>query len=112
MKTETDPATQTPQEVVNELRALVAEAEKILGESRAGNYDGDCAASVAALRARFDAAQERLTEFYKDARRQVLTGAKYTDAAIRHNPYESAAVALGIGLIAGVLLGRRGPSGS
>jgi ElaB/YqjD/DUF883 family membrane-anchored ribosome-binding protein len=103
MKTETNPVTQTPEEVLNELRALVSEAEKLLGHSTAGNCEG----TVAALRERFEAAQERLTSVYEDMRTKVVAGAKRTDTTIRENPYQSLAIALGLGLLAGVLLGRR-----
>ena len=34
-------------------------------------------------------------------------GAKYTDETIRENPYQSMAVAAGLGLLVGVLIGRR-----
>jgi ElaB/YqjD/DUF883 family membrane-anchored ribosome-binding protein len=103
MKTETNAGIQTPEEVLNELRSLVLEAEKILGHSTAGNCEG----TVAALRERFEAAQERLTSVYENTRRRVAAGAKRTDETIRDNPYQSIAIALGVGMLAGVLLGRR-----
>ena len=108
MKTEIDRPMQTPEDVLNELRSLVGEAEKILGQAPAGN----CDATVAALRERFEAAQERLSEYYTTAKQKVVAGAKYTDTKIRENPYQSLALALGIGLLAGVLVGRRWKSSS
>jgi ElaB/YqjD/DUF883 family membrane-anchored ribosome-binding protein len=108
MKSETESATQTAEDVLNELRALVGEAEKILGQTREEN--SNCESTVAALRERLAEAQERLGEVYQDARQKVVAGAKYTDAKIRENPYPSIAIALGAGLLAGVLLGRRGNS--
>lgn len=63
--------------------------------------------ALAALRSRFDAAQERLAELYEGARTKVVAGAKCTDAAIRENPYQAMAIAAGVGLLVGVLLGRR-----
>lgn len=59
------------------------------------------------LRDRLDAAQARLSELYSGAKRQVVAGAKHTDAAIRANPYQAIAIAAGVGLLLGVLLGRR-----
>jgi ElaB/YqjD/DUF883 family membrane-anchored ribosome-binding protein len=59
------------------------------------------------LRTRFDAAQERFTDIYEGAKKKVVAGAKCTDAAIRANPYQSLAIAAGVGLLVGVLLGRR-----
>jgi ElaB/YqjD/DUF883 family membrane-anchored ribosome-binding protein len=63
--------------------------------------------AMSALRERFDAAQARLGEFYTVARKKVVAGAQCTDEAIRANPYQALAIALGAGLLAGVLLGRR-----
>lgn len=103
MKTDTAGATQTPEDVLNELRALVSEAERMIGQAPAGN----CEATVAALKERFEAAQERLALFYATAKRKVVAGARYTDETIRENPYQSMALALGVGLVAGALLGRR-----
>jgi ElaB/YqjD/DUF883 family membrane-anchored ribosome-binding protein len=88
---------------LSDLRALVTEAEKLLDESPEGASTG----IGSALRARFDAAQERFTDLYAGARKQVIAGGKYTDKAIRENPYQSLAIAAGLGLLIGVLLGRR-----
>ncbi len=94
---------QTPAALLHDLRALVSEAEKILS----GTPDADGAEAVTTLRARFEAAQERFGELYATARKNVTAGARYTDDAIRANPYQSLAIALGAGLLVGVLLGRR-----
>ncbi len=96
-------AAQTPEDLLNDLRALVSDAEKMMS----GTPDADGTDAVANLRARFEAAQERFTELYARARKNVAAGAKYTDEAIRSHPYQSLAIALGVGLLAGVLLGRR-----
>jgi ElaB/YqjD/DUF883 family membrane-anchored ribosome-binding protein len=93
---------QTPEALLNDLRALVADAEKMLS----GPPDGDGAEAVTTLRSRFDAAQERFGELYASARKNVAAGAKYADDTIRANPYQSLAIALGAGLLVGVLVGR------
>lgn len=94
---------QTPKELLNDLHTLVQEAETMMGDS----ISEHTADAVSALRARFDAAQERLGELYAGARKKVVAGAKYTDTAIRENPYQALAIAAGVGLLVGVLLGRR-----
>ena len=94
---------QKPEALLNDLRALVTEAEKMLS----GAPDADGAEAVTTLRARFEAAQERFGDLYASAKKNVTAGAKYTDHAIRANPYQSLAIALGAGLLIGVLLGRR-----
>lgn len=108
MKTQTEKTAQTPDDVLNDLRSLVAEAEKILAQTHTEN-DG---AVLADLRERLEAAREQITTLYEGTRRKVVAGARYTDETIRENPYQSLAVALGLGLLVGVLLGRRGNSSS
>ena len=103
MKNRTATTAQTPAALLNDLRALVTEAEKVLND--APHADG--AEAVTTLRARFDAAQERFADLYASAKKNVTAGAKYTDDAIRANPYHSLAIALGAGLLIGVLIGRR-----
>ena len=94
---------QTPKELLSELQTLVAEAEKMMGESLSEHTED----AMNALRSRYDAAQERLGEMYEGARKKVVAGAKCTDEAIRANPYQALAIAAGVGLLVGVLLGRR-----
>ncbi len=102
MKNHKEPA-QSPKEILHDLHALVAEAEKMMGDSVTEHTED----AVNSLRDRFDAAQERLGVIYEGARKRVVAGAKYTDEAIRANPYQSIAIAAGIGLLVGVLVGRR-----
>lgn len=102
MKNNNDTA-QTPKELLNDLRTLVSEAEKMMGDS-ISEHTGD---AVNALRVRYEAAQERMGELYTGARTKVIAGAKCTDEAIRENPYQSMAIAAGVGILVGVLLGRR-----
>jgi ElaB/YqjD/DUF883 family membrane-anchored ribosome-binding protein len=94
---------QTPKDLLDELKALVAEAEAVMSESQSGNVDE----AVGGIRARFEAAQERFSELYDGARRKVTDGARYTDEVIRDNPYQALAIAAGIGLVVGVLVSRR-----
>jgi ElaB/YqjD/DUF883 family membrane-anchored ribosome-binding protein len=73
MKTNAKTSAQTPKEILNDLHALVAEAEKMMGE----NLSEATEDAVSSLRSRFDAAQERMSELYErrpqagDRRRQV-----------------------------------------
>jgi ElaB/YqjD/DUF883 family membrane-anchored ribosome-binding protein len=103
MKNRTSTSAQTPKELLTDLHALVADAEKMMSDS-VSEHTAD---AVGALRERFEGAQERLGELYNNARTKVAAGAKYTDETIRANPYQSIAIAAGVGLLVGVLLGRR-----
>jgi ElaB/YqjD/DUF883 family membrane-anchored ribosome-binding protein len=93
----------TPKELLTELKALVAEAETVMGDA----VSDESGALVAGLRERFEAAQERFSDLYGAARRKVVDGAKYTDTAIRENPYQALAIAAGVGVLVGVIVGRR-----
>lgn len=94
----------TPKELFIEMQALVAEAQSMMADS-VSEHTAD---TVNALRLRFEDAQERFAGAYAGARKKVIAGAQCTDAAIRENPYQSIALAAGVGLVAGILLGRRG----
>ncbi len=102
MKSNKD-TTHTPKELLHDLQALVAEAETLLTDS-ASEHSGEV---VENLRTRFSAAQERFSELYEGAKKKVVAGAKCTDETIRANPYQSIAIAAGVGLLIGVLVGRR-----
>jgi ElaB/YqjD/DUF883 family membrane-anchored ribosome-binding protein len=94
---------QTPKELLDQLQTLVTEAEAMI----AGSATEHSADAFDALRSRFTAAQEHFTDAYAGARKKVIAGAKYTDETIRANPYQSLAIAAGLGLLIGVLAGRR-----
>lgn len=90
---------------MKELRHLVAEAERLLEAAAPGA--GDRESLLNDLRERFEAVQERIGEFSAAAKRKAVDGARRADDAIRDNPYPALALAAGVGLIAGLLLGRR-----
>jgi ElaB/YqjD/DUF883 family membrane-anchored ribosome-binding protein len=93
----------TPKELLTELQTLAAEAEKMLVDS----VSEHSSEAIDSLRARFDATQQRCAEVYAGAKKKVVAGAKRTDEAIRENPYQALAIALGVGVLLGVLVGRR-----
>lgn len=96
--------THTPKELISELEALVAEAQSMMADS----VSEHSSEAVEALRQRFVAAQEQLAASYEKAKTKVVAGAKATDATIRENPYQSLAIAVGVGVLLGMLIGRRG----
>jgi ElaB/YqjD/DUF883 family membrane-anchored ribosome-binding protein len=94
----------TPKELLGELQALVGEAEKMMSDSLSEHT----AEAIDNLKERFGAAQERFSDMYDRTKKKVVAGAKSTDTTIRANPYQSLAIALGVGVLVGVLIGRRG----
>lgn len=103
MKNRTATTAQTPEELLNDLRALVHDAELMLN----GSPDEQSSTSFSALQERFEAARQRLSDLYTSTKNTITAGVKYTDQTIRANPYQSLAIALGTGLLIGVLVGRR-----
>jgi ElaB/YqjD/DUF883 family membrane-anchored ribosome-binding protein len=96
------PTVHTPEEILAELRALVAEAEAMVDHTLDQSDD-----VVATLRARYEAAQERLLDAYAEAKRKAVAGAAYADDAIRERPYTSLAIAAGAGLVLGLIVAMR-----
>lgn len=97
----------TTDELLEELRALVAEAETLVANTASDATDE----AIGALRVRYEAAQERLLDAYAGAKRKAAAGVESVDDAIRERPYQSLAIAAGAGLLVGLWLAmRRGRS--
>jgi ElaB/YqjD/DUF883 family membrane-anchored ribosome-binding protein len=103
MKTETDHAAKAAEDLLNELRALAAEAEKIVAQA-AGQQSENV---LEALHARLDACTGRFNDLYRGTKEKITEGARRADESIREHPYQSLAIAAGVGLIVGLLLSRR-----
>lgn len=101
MKTK-HPTLHTPEEILTELRVLVAEAEAMVDHTLDQSDD-----VVATLRARYEAAQERLLDAYAEAKRKTVAGVAYAGEVIRDRPYRSLAIAAGAGLLIGLLVALR-----
>jgi len=91
-------------------------AEKLLQDLKAVVHDGEelIKAGAADLSERGVAARERLAAALKAAREtgrkleeRAVAGAKATDQAIREHPYQSIAIAFGVGILIGVLIKRK-----
>jgi ElaB/YqjD/DUF883 family membrane-anchored ribosome-binding protein len=95
--------THTPQELFDEMKALASEAQAMMGNS----ITEHSAEAMAQLRERFEDAQARFADVYDNAKKKVVAGARSTDDAIRENPYQALAIAAGVGLLVGLLVGRR-----
>jgi ElaB/YqjD/DUF883 family membrane-anchored ribosome-binding protein len=102
MKNDSSHATESPEQMVEHISRLMAEAEALL-VGPVADRAGD---KFHQLRARFDNLQARASDVYGDAREKVVAGAKKTDETIRSHPYESLAIALGVGVLLGALLRR------
>ncbi len=103
MKNNNQDSAQTPKELLGQLQALVIEAESLMSSSLSEHSEE----TLTNLRDRFAAARDGVAQMYEGAKNKIVAGAKRTDVIVRENPYQSIAVALGLGLLAGVLIGRR-----
>jgi ElaB/YqjD/DUF883 family membrane-anchored ribosome-binding protein len=92
-----------PEDFLKELRSLVEEAEKILAEAS----DPHSESAIGALRERMAQAQARVAEACEGIKTKVTAEARDADRAIRDNPYASLAIAAGVGVLVGLLIGHR-----
>ena len=88
--------------LVSDLKTVTRDAEELLrtvsGERGNGSNE---------MRARLSSAIESAKATYHRLEEKTVAGAKATDKAIRAHPYESLGVAFGMGLLVGVLVGRK-----
>lgn len=103
MKNRNHKPAQTPQELMIDLRNLVVETEKMAANS-VSEYSQD---AFNAVRDRYESAQERLSSLYDGTKKKVAAGAHYTDEVIHEKPYHALAIAAGVAVVIGLLLGRR-----
>jgi len=103
MKNRHDSSTaETPEQLVEHIGRLMAEAEAMI----AGPVAEHAAGKLADMKESLEAARDQLAQVYGRARKNVVAGAKYTDETIRSHPYQSLAIALGVGVLIGALIRR------
>jgi ElaB/YqjD/DUF883 family membrane-anchored ribosome-binding protein len=81
--------------IIDELRAAFADAEELLR------------ATAGEAGPRVQEARERAEESLRNAKARLEGAGRDLDAMVRENPWAAVGVAVGIGLIAGLLLGRK-----
>lgn len=100
MQNRTNTAAETPEQIIEHISRLMAEAEAML----AGPVSEQMHGKIEDLRGRLSNAREHMSDLYSSARRNVVAGAKYTDRTIREYPYYSIGIALGVGVLIGALV--------
>ncbi|MBK9235237.1 MAG: DUF883 domain-containing protein [Rhodoferax sp.] len=99
-------ATSSQAQLVSDIKAVIADAEEILGAT--ADQGGE---KISALRARI---QERL----RDARTRLAAAeavlldktraaARATDAYVHESPWQAVGIGAGVGFLLGLILGRR-----
>jgi len=95
------------QESSNDMGSLAQDASALMDATA-----GVAGEKVGEARKRLAAALERAKEIAGRARDKVVESAKVADKAVREHPYQSIAVAFGVGALVGYLLARRGSRNS
>lgn len=90
------------EKLVTDLKVLSRDAEAMLHATA-----GQAGEKMAELRSKLTAALDSAKATCHRIEDKAIASAKVADKAIREHPYESIGVAFGIGLLIGVLVGRR-----
>lgn len=88
--------------LVGDLKTVIHDAEDLLKATA-----GQAGEKLTEARARLTAALESAKGTCHRLEEETVAAAKATDVCIRDHPYESIGVAFGVGLLIGVLVGRR-----
>lgn len=88
--------------LVSDLKRVVHDSEELLHDSAAVAGNG-----VHELREKLAQAVETAKSTYNKLEEKTKAGAKATDRAIRTHPYQAVGIALGLGLLLGLIAGRR-----
>ena len=102
MKNRHETSAETPEQLIEHISRLMAEAEAMI----AGPVPEHSPSRLAEIKDRLESARLRLNQVYANARQNVVAGARYTDETIRAYPYQSLGIVLGVGVLIGFLLGR------
>lgn len=96
----------TTRQLVDDLRVVVRDAEALLRAT-----SGEAGEKMSEARARAEAslkqARERLKVAEEDAARRSREMVSEAESYVKDNPWQAVGIAAGVGLILGLLLGRR-----
>lgn len=88
--------------IMADLKVLTNDAEALMQATA-----GQAGEKVSELRQRLSVALDSAKATCRRLEDKAIAGAKAADKTIREHPYESIGLAFGIGLLIGVLVGRR-----
>lgn len=101
-----DSAIETKEQLASNLRRLIADAEDLLSAT-AGQTDSRVAELRARARENLLVAREKLADADAAIRAKTREVAAATDDYVHDNPWSSIGAAAALGLLIGVLIGRR-----
>ena len=101
-----DSATETTDQLVSNLRRVVSDAEDLLAAT-AGQTDSKITELRARAKENLSMAREKLADADAVVRARARQAAAVTDEYVHDNPWSSIGAAAALGILIGVLLGRR-----
>jgi len=103
---DTDPSEVTKEQLINDFKIVVSDAEALLKATA-----GQGGEAMAAVRARVEeslaAAKEKMSDAQAAMLARTKAAAKATDEYVHVHPWKAVGVAAGVGLVVGLLIGRR-----
>ncbi|MGH7997433.1 MAG: DUF883 family protein [Opitutaceae bacterium] len=97
----------TAEQLIRNIQKLMAEVEEVIA-NQGESVRTEAASKLEELQSRLSSASQSIAGFYRTARRRVSDSAQAADETIRTHPYETLAAVLGVGVVLGALLRRRG----
>lgn len=101
-----DSVIETKEQLVTNLRRVIADAEDLLSAT-AGQTDSKMAELRARAKENLLLAREKLADAESIMRARARKAAEVTDDYVHENPWSSIGAAAAVGMLIGVLLGRR-----
>ena len=101
-----DSATETKDQLVSNLRRVVSDAEDLLAAT-AGQTDSKITELRARAKENLSMAREKLADADAVVRARARQAAAVTDEYVHDNPWSAIGAAAALGILIGVLLGRR-----
>ena len=101
-----DSVIETKEQLVANLRRVIADAEDLLSAT-AGQTDSKMAELRARAKENLLLAREKLADAESIMRARARKAAEVTDDYVHENPWSSIGAAAAVGMLIGVLLGRR-----
>ena len=101
-----DSAIETKEQLVSNLRRVIADAEELLSAT-AGQTDSKMSELRARAKENLLLAREKLADAESAMRARARKAAEVTDDYVHENPWSSIGAAAAVGMLIGVLLGRR-----
>ena len=101
-----DSAVETKEQLVSNLRRVISDAEDLLAAT-AGQTDTKVAELRARAKENLMMAREKLADADAAVRARARLAATATDEYVHDNPWSSIGAAAALGILIGVLLGRR-----